>query len=206
MRYGTIQKLNDEEFKRCTGYSAAPLNKCWQLWKQACVTLAGQPHSAERTSCWWLWCTGVSIELSFTLAWTMVSASRQSAARSKRLKMCWSNPSSFTCRARKHCSRVMRFLKLCWWMRPNSRLSAQKKTKTALQRQKEPAHPKNAVDCRLEHRTNPRYGLLFWKPAWLSVVQTKPLHRGETDLYFSRCRLSRIDQPALQQPDASQEK
>ncbi|MBE7536060.1 MAG: hypothetical protein HS124_10065 [Anaerolineales bacterium] len=30
--------------------SATPLNKCWQSWKQACVTLAGQLRSSERTS------------------------------------------------------------------------------------------------------------------------------------------------------------
>lgn len=140
--------------------SARPLNKCWQSWEQACVTLAGQPHSAERTSCWWPWCTGVSIEPNFTLAWPMAWASRRSVAPSKRLKMYWSNPSSFTCQAKKHCNRAIQFLKLCWWMRPNSRLNAQKKTKTALPRQKEAAYPKSAVDSRLAYRANPRHRLL----------------------------------------------
>ena len=174
-------------------FSAAPLNKRWQLLKQACVTLASQPHSAERTSCWWLWCTGVSTEPNFTLAWPMALARQRPAAPSKRLKMCWSNPNNFTCQAKKVATKQHNLWNCAGGCGLTDDWTSKNKTKTALQRQKEAAYTKSAVDGRFEYRANPGHQFLSRKLPWLSVVQTKLFPRRITHLYFSRCRLSRLD-------------
>lgn len=51
MRYETIQKLKDEDFKRSTGVSRAMFEKMLVVVKTVCVILVERRNSIVKTSC-----------------------------------------------------------------------------------------------------------------------------------------------------------
>ena len=52
---------------------------------------------------------------------------------------------------------MTQYLKSCWWMSVNNRLSVQKKPKTSLQWQKEASYPKSTGNCRSKKHSIRKY-------------------------------------------------
>jgi len=158
MRYETIEHLKDTDFKRLTGVQRETFDKMLKVVEKGLRNF-GRPTKLSRadqllmTLMYWR-----EYRTEFHIPNLTALARQLSVGRSGKLKTPWCVLVSFGYQARRHFKPVTPYLKSCWWMSANSRLSVQKKPKTALQRQKEASYPKSTSDCRSKKRSNCCHG------------------------------------------------
>ena len=147
MRYETVQHLKEAEFKRLTGVQRETFEKMRKVIEKGMRDF-GRPPKLSRADqllmtlmYWREYRTEFHIAQSYGISESAVCRTIQ------KVEDTLVHSRKFRLPGKRRSSPVRPSLMSCWWTPANSRLSIQKKPKSSLQRQKEAAYPKSAVDC-----------------------------------------------------------